>query len=105
MGYETRFFLDWSGATDAAQEEAIRQFVRTSDGARYCLGEDAKSHADSGKWYNWKNDLKKWSLEFPHIRFQMNGEGAESGDIWVAYAKGGAIQYEQARLTFAPCKL
>lgn len=105
MGYCTKFRLDWSGVKDAAQDEAIRQLVRTSDGAQYCLEEDAKSSASSGKWYEWEDDLKKWSLEFPHVRFQMNGEGEESGDIWVAYAKAGRVQQEKAVITFAPCKL
>lgn len=105
MGYFTQFSLDWSGATDAAQDEAIRQFVRTSEEAKYCLGKDAKSHADSGKWYNWRDDLSRWSFKFPHILFQMSGDGEDSGDIWVAYAKAGQVQHEKARLTFAPCKL
>lgn len=105
MGYFTKFRLDWSGAKDGYEEKTIQEFVRTSEAAQYCLGKDAKSSNERGKWYEWEDDLKKWSLEFPHVRFQMNGEGEESGDIWVAYAKAGRVQQEKAVITFAPCKL
>jgi hypothetical protein len=105
MGYYTRFRLDWFGATDPAQEEAIKRLVLTSEGAQYCLSEDARSSEEPGKWYEWKEDLTKWSQEFPHVLFQMNGEGEETEDCWVAYAKAGQVQHSKAIITFPPCAL
>ena len=52
------------------------------------------------KWYNHENDMREISKQFPDIIFQLNGEGEESGDIWVKYFVNGKMQTASAKITF-----
>lgn len=52
------------------------------------------------KWYNHENDMREISKQFPDVIFQLNGEGEESGDIWVKYFVNGKMQTASAKITF-----
>lgn len=52
------------------------------------------------KWYDWEDDVKAISQEYPHLLFSLEGEGEESGDIWKAWARNGKVVKVQAKIVF-----
>lgn len=52
------------------------------------------------KWYEWENDVKTVSLQFPDEVIEIYGEGESSGDIWKAYVKNGKSFTTEAKITF-----
>ena len=53
---------------------------------------------DAKKWYDHENDMKLISTTFHEFLFKLNGEGEESGDIWVKWFYQGKMQGGQAKL-------
>ena len=86
MGYNTQFTID----APACVLEALEQ-------GSFCY--DGEYH---GKWYSWKEDLRKVSLKYPADLITVEGDGEEGGDLWKAYFLGGACQVAKAEVTFAP---
>jgi len=95
MGYYTDFSLEMIGS-----ENDIRK-VHIGLEMQNCNCPD--SHADifstiasleSGdavgwKWYNSKDDMVTFSKHFPNVLFVLEGEGADSEDMWRLYVRGG----------------
>jgi hypothetical protein len=52
------------------------------------------------KWYEWAHNMKIISEQFPHIIFELRGNGEEDGDIWKAYFFNGKMQLAKAKITF-----
>jgi hypothetical protein len=52
------------------------------------------------KWYEWEENMREYSKEYPAVVFELSGEGDESGDIWRCYFWNGKKQYCQARIVF-----
>jgi len=38
----------------------------------------------------------------PRVLLTLNGEGEESGDIWVKYYLNGKMQYEHSKIVLGP---
>jgi len=55
---------------------------------------------DQTKWYEHENDMKAISKEYPDVILKLEGEGEESGDIWVKYFVNGKMQTAAAKITF-----
>jgi hypothetical protein len=107
MGYATRYKLVARYAGAATPEAAIANLVNENEEAGFCLLENGES-GERGKWYEHEEDLRSHSSKFPHLLFTLNGEGEESGDIWVKYFQDGKMQTEKAELRlgeFHPEKL
>jgi hypothetical protein len=58
--------------------------------------------ADLCNRYEYIDDMKKLTASVPTVLFTLEGEGEESGDLWVAYFKGGKSQTCFARIEFDP---
>lgn len=54
------------------------------------------------KWYSWEQDMRKYSLEYPDLLFELSGVGEEYDDVWKAYFKNGKHQYCHVQMTFDP---
>lgn len=54
------------------------------------------------KWYNFEQDMKSFSLQYPILLFTILTEGEESGDIFTHYFLNGKTQREPAEITFKP---
>ncbi len=52
------------------------------------------------KWYEHEEHMKAISKEYPDVIFQLNGEGEESGDVWIKYFVNGKMQKAAAKITF-----
>src|SRR5690242_16095240 len=92
MGYYSRFELDTHDDNVCIDhEDEIGSFVDYIG----IFEEDVK-------WYEWVNDMKKYSLQYPEIMFQVQRTGEENGDIEVGYFKNGKVQLTKAVFTFDP---
>ena len=54
----------------------------------------------NAKWYEHDEDMKELSLLFPHLLFDLYGDGEDSDDMWHTYYKGGKMQHCPAEITF-----
>lgn len=110
MGYYTDYKLSWKIEDDADidTDEAIRQWLDENNNDEQFYGVWPEGEAESCKWYNHEDDMKKLTNAFPHILFTLEGRGEESGDIWIKYFLGGKCQRAKARIVldeFDPKKL
>jgi len=94
MGYETRFKLK-------ARADLISEFRASCDYAEGALGDDG-TPADSYKWYDHEEDLKRFSKKYPEELFELYGEGEEAGDLWFLYVKNGKSQRCMGKVVFDP---
>lgn len=65
--------------------------------ARFALNEKGKTN-NQASWYEAKEDIKLFSLNYPEWLFILSGKGEESIDIWSAYILNGKIQLEPAKI-------
>lgn len=56
--------------------------------------------AEETKWYEHEEHMRAISKEYPDVIFQLNGEGEESGDVWIKYFVNGKMQKAAAKITF-----
>lgn len=119
MGYQTRYRLEYTGQ-EAAKESCPHcggtGALIIADPVERALkepGEASKHPIDDNfgeevKWYDHEEDMKAFSRKFPAVLFTLNGEGEESGDVWVKYFKNGKMQASKAEIklaAFDPAKL
>lgn len=90
MGYYTTFNLEVIGHTEIDHEEEINNEFH--DG--YSVFDD------SAKWYDYQDDMKKYSLKYPDLVFKLEGQGEQNDDMWIAYFKNGKMQECPAVITF-----
>ena len=123
MGYYTNFTLSYDGDVSSSKMDdfieeckqkgvAVPEFDYESktdlqkvlESQTFCdyspLINFVDDNADECKWYEWENDMKRLSGDFPDILFTLEGEGEDSGDVWKAYFLGGKSQVCKAKLTF-----
>ncbi len=98
MGYETKYKLTITPATKRIKihhdlvcglDIFPSDFLDLLEGATVCM-----------KWHNHKYDIMQLSQAYPEARFLLEGEGAESGDIWRLYAKNGMYKKIYAEIVF-----
>lgn len=104
MGYYTDYEIDikkHNSEIDVHDEKFVKIVVnRLNEISDYEFDEDLTQY--HVKWYNWEEDMRRLSSEFPSVLFVVNGIGEEDGDIWRAYITDGKCQIEQAKIQFAP---
>jgi len=105
MGYYTDFKLDVLDQAPIGSKTPIEDITKAIDKLDYFraegYGESLLNHElDSIKWYDYQDDMKNISSQFPNVLFTLRGEGEENGDIWVAYFKNGKVQQSKAKITF-----
>jgi hypothetical protein len=98
MGYYTAFNMSVVSKIPE-NRNLIQEFRQVSTGAEYALDMGGGSKTET-KWYNWEEDLRKFSAKFPNVLFLLEGEGEENGDLWKAYFKGGKMQLCKAEVTY-----
>lgn len=95
MGYYTGYTL----AIKNGSNDLIDELREDYEDAAYALMSNGDSE-QSCKWYDHEKHIKAFSLNHPEALFILNGEGEESGDIWVKYFKNGKMQKCKAKITF-----
>lgn len=93
MGYYTYHELghnDMSGDVD--HESDINKLA----------GYSGLFEGEATKWYDHEKHMREYSKRYPLITFELNGEGEETGDIWVEYYRNGKMQRIKAQIKFDP---
>lgn len=102
MGYYSHFKLDASGQPDDIK--AFENYLKTKD--KYdkeyyeCFRAYFEEERESTKWYEYQEDLKRLSTEFPTLLFILYREGGDAGDLEYSYYKNGKMQLCPAKYTF-----
>lgn len=91
MGYYTRYELSFDHGYDPVLEEKVMKRIEEISGYTYLFDQEVK-------WYEHIEDMLTLSKEFPEIVFTLNGEGEESGDVWVAYFLNGKHVVHKAEI-------
>lgn len=91
MGYYTDYTLETRGETATEAFDCIQEI------SGYGWAGDELHQV---KWYDWRDDLKNASNNYPEVLFILEGVGEEYPDIWTAYAKGGEIDVVPATISF-----
>ena len=63
---------------------------------------------DSYKWRSFEEDMNLVSNKHLDVLFVVNGEGEESGDLWISYSKNGVTYRDIPEIvypSFDPSKL
>lgn len=95
MGYYTSHKLEIIKG-DNELISILRGYEKEVAYALYDNGETA----DSCKWYDHENDLRRFSIMHPEALFKLSGEGEEPGDIWIEYYQNGKMQQCKAKISF-----
>ena len=52
------------------------------------------------KWYNYRNDMRRLSAQFPDVYFVLEGTGEEHDDIWQLDIYNGKECYRTAKIIY-----
>ena len=107
MGYYTIYSLDvlvnlediLEEDYDENKADIIMHLRDTCEGAEYALDDNGKS-GEKIKWYDHEEDIGNFSKLYPNQVFKLEGEGEESGDIWIKYFSNGKMQECPAIISF-----
>jgi len=104
MGYYTDYNITIAGIDNANQAVKI---AREYDLENFDVSNDGTvlSAQYNGKWYSWKEDSVRLSLNYPRILIEIKGEGEESGDIWKARIRSGNFELVNAKIVFDDFKV
>ncbi len=104
MGYYTKYDVTISNLDNANQGVKVSRMLDMSD---YAFSDDGTvmDFYYDGKWYSWKEDCIRASLQYPKILIEINGKGEENGDMWKARIRAGVCERIEARIVFDDFKL
>lgn len=95
MGYYTQYTLK----VTPFDENLIPTLRSVNKEANFAIDDNGET-AEECKWYDHKNDLKRFSKNYPMTLFELSGIGEENGDMWKMYVKGGKSVTLTAVLTY-----
>jgi len=100
MGYNTTYTLrtydsdkDIIEISDDASEDEFEWL-------KYAIDDDGEWRVISKFWHDHETDMRKLSIKYPDIVFELYGEEEMHGDIWIKYFKNGKMQSCHAKITF-----
>lgn len=117
MGYETMYSLEFN-KIDKENKCVINEYTREdytieNEIAKkivICLNYDEDDFGENPcieevlsepyKWYDWEDDMRKISLEYPDYIFTMYGEGEDRDDNWKACIYQGKIEIVKAEIVY-----
>lgn len=100
MGYYTNYSLEIKGKGPIYNRLMAQvEDVVPNDTYGYSLGALIDDRAESIKWYNYKDDMKALSKEWPNVLFTMKCIG-EDHEMWAVHFMNGSHQDCEARITF-----
>lgn len=91
MGYYTSYTLEMEPYSEVIHQELLRE-----------VNEGYDPFEDISKWYDWEEDMRKFSAKFPNHLFHLHGTGDENEDIWTATFKAGKAHIRRATIDIDP---
>jgi hypothetical protein len=103
MGYYTDFRLSVEGSGpvyDKLMAEKDKVIISPGD-YDWNFGRWISDHySENAKWYDWEDDMKSLSSEWPNVLFILEGSGENPGDMWKAWFRNGAMHKIEAKIVF-----
>lgn len=107
MGYYTSYNLTVYNANEGNINQ-VKSSLRNLGLLNYVFWQDyamVGNHYDfccceSQKWYEYEEDMKAVSKQFPEMIFELDGEGEENSDMWKAYFQNGEMEYCPASIQY-----
>ena len=94
MGYYTEFRLRVYGRpSDASNPDLIAAIETLYHGTNPFSG-------DTYKWYQFEDDIKGLSIQFPTLVFEVTGFGEDYPDIWRKFFHNGVVSGGKAKIVF-----
>ncbi|QGH76408.1 hypothetical protein SEA_DAUBENSKI_104 [Streptomyces phage Daubenski] len=107
MGYYTDFTLRAEGR-GAVYDKMMRDRSKITfsySNYDFTLGDWLdRDYSENLKWYEWEKDMKQLSKEWPNVLFILDGDGEETGDLWRAWFRNGAMYKLEAKIVFETIK-
>jgi hypothetical protein len=109
MGYYTGVSFDIIDGPEDAKEKAadfINDIIESADEATWgwiaWLDQGSLAHGwyEHMKLYDWEEPIKELSMKFPNVTFEMDCNGEESDDFWLAYIREGTIRVYPGRIEY-----
>lgn len=99
MGYYTDYEVTVSNLDNVNQGVKI---VTMLDIHYYDFSNDGVnlSFTCNGKWYDWKEDCIRVSLQYPKILIELHGVGEDRDDRWKARIRHGDCETVSAKIVF-----
>jgi len=91
MGYYTNYRLELE---NAEAPDIISTLLKENEDAAWALDDEGYSKNEA-KWYNAQEDIKSFSIKYPNTLFKLFGDGEESEDLWVLFAKNDKSYVEE----------
>jgi hypothetical protein len=107
MGYYTDFTLSAEGKGPVWDKlmRAKDKLVFSSGNYDFVLGEWLdRNYSQNIKWYEYEEDMKQLSKEWPNVLFILEGDGEETGDLWKAWFRNGGMHKLEAKIVFETIK-
>lgn len=101
MGYYTHFHMEVADKRGHELDETTLKEVRDGFDAMldYDGAFDEITECDIClKWYEHEQDMINFSIEFPNLRFVLDGEGEEPDDWWTAWFCNGKMHRSCAKV-------
>jgi hypothetical protein len=99
MGYYTQYELKISNLDNANQGLKIAKDLDLHDYEFLDDGTTLTNYFES-KWYDWKEDCARVSLQYPKILIELEGKGEGSDDFWKARVQNGLCEVVHAKIVF-----
>ena len=102
MGYYTDYHVEIKNIRNQHEADSI-EFLYNEDMIGYKKGDypNLCFYASNLKWYDWQKDFEEFSkIYYPHVVFDIVGDGEEKGDIWKARVINGQTEFVKAKIVF-----
>lgn len=110
MGYYTDYSITVENIRNEDEFILISHHLKERSGYEFEMSElpplsdeetiIAEFRLQEAKFYEYKEVFMFLSKKYPHVLFDVYGEGEESGDVWKHRFFGGADERLQAKFTF-----
>lgn len=99
MGYYTNYNVTITNLDNANQGIKIANMLNMLD---YDFSDDGTvmSFYSNCKWYDWKEDCIRVSLQYPKILIELDGKGEDHEDMWRARVQNGLCERVEAKIVF-----
>lgn len=106
MGYYTYYSLKVKGVKNGQEANRLYNDLKALNNNYLEMYESSDSRitafdsSDSCKWYDHETDMLKLSQKYPHMMFQLYGDGEEYDDFWYEYYQNGTLDICPGRIVY-----
>lgn len=88
MGYYTNYSMHVPRPDDELEAAQLMHDLGDHFDDIYNDGKYVRANTHS-KWYDFEDDMRELSKQYPNLLFETDGAGEEPGDLWRCYVQNG----------------